>query len=490
MRAAATPGEVDATPSSSYVLDADDVRDYQPHGAGNAHCVFAYGSHGSRPELRRSLLRTRRSTRTDGRDDAWRCHPLDAAIWGVDRALADWVTLDARAREAFFARAGAEGAPGRWRDDVGIVELTPEGATALAERDRLECSRTMEAGSEGMWEKKLFGARRSSAAETRAQLSELATATSDYLNTARVDHLEDQKRLPGLMNVGSIEIKPKSFVGAVREGVGRVWRFPAHQTLKARDGRATELSEYAPIDLLGDEEAVRRACDALIRCPQNNMKETLHTIKDERHKLMLRDALPKVIEDARDVFSFIFSHQVNGGDDDPMTFRVVEAVVSDLTLRMERGNVDLESLEWTRILDLLRRFVLGQMAKDCSVLFTLNPDVGGGDDDDGPKRDRNPAVRFVKYRTVDDGVSRTCAYRVQVIDASLKSFAKAASWRARAEAIGPCVPFVDADVTTRAFVDDLFRDLDPSSFRSRLLTALDASAVREPAPAPLSRRHT
>lgn len=439
-----------ASSAPALALDVDDIAAYEAFGRGNAHIVFRYS--GPRRELRGALLRARRARAGVVNDAAspWRCHAVDAAAWGVDGTRADWTALDAAARDAFFATAGEGGGGfGRVRDDVGIVVMSADAARALGAKSTAE------------------GGRGTCVAETRGQLSEFAAETCDVF-TAR-DGAE----------CVLIEVKPKSFIGSASAG-SRWWRFPAHQRLRVARGETARASEYVPVDLLGDEDDVERACDALLRCPQNNLRVSrAHPSKSASTDLLgdaafagpLRRALPKILRDARDVFEFIFRHQGNGGDDDPETFRVVHDVVCELTERMERGEVVHDETGWSRTLELLRRFVLGQMAKDCSVLFTANLDAGHVDEHSRASLEREHAVRFVSY--VDDtGVQRCCAYRAQILDASLKSFAKTAAWSRLADDIAAFVRPSTDDAVPRAFVDELFQNLDPGRFRVDLATSV------------------
>lgn len=83
-------------------ITADDVAHYAYAREGNAHVVFRYT--GPRPELRGALLRLLKTPAGARGDRAWRCHTVDALVWGADRDEASWTTLDAAARDAFFAK--------------------------------------------------------------------------------------------------------------------------------------------------------------------------------------------------------------------------------------------------------------------------------------------------------------------------------------------------------------------------------------------------
>lgn len=444
-----------ARSTSSIALDVDDIAAYDAFGRGNAHVVFRYA--GPRRELRGALLRARRARAdvANAGTSPWRCHAVDAAVWGVSGTRANWTTLDAAARDAFFATVSqGAGRLRRVRDDVGVVMMSAEAARALGARSTRGCERG------------------TCVAETRGQLSEFAAETCDVF--AARDGAE----------CVLIELKPKSFVGGVSTAGWRWWRFPAHQRLRVATGETAEASEYVPVDLLGEDADVRRACDALWRCPQNNLRvskahrsssASADVLGDAAFEGPLRRALPKIVRDARDVFEFIFRHQRNGGDDDPETFSVVHDVVCELTERIERGEIVDDTTGWSRALELLRRFVLGQMAKDCSVLFTANLDVGDVDERSRESLEREHALRFVSY--VDDGgVERWCAYRAQILDASLKSFAKSAAWsRLAADIAAFARPRTD-DAVPRAFVDELFRDLEPGRFRDDLASSVASAA--------------
>ena len=243
-----------------------------------------------------------------------------------------------------------------------------------------------------------------------------------------------------------VEMKPKSFVGMMIEG-RRTWRFRGHQRLKTRRGERAEASAYWPIDLLGDDDAVERACEALMRCPQNNLRITRggKTLVDDAGARVDDDdddaretlatvsrLLPRIVRDARDVFAFLFDRQRRGGDDDPATFRAVQELVRGRTAR--RTNASLAP----DVVDALRDFSLAQTAKDCGVLFTVRLRIT---DDD--VRALAPPTRALSY-TDTTGRARVCAYRPQIIDASLKSFAKTESWTRLAEDIAAAVD-VDAD---------------------------------------------
>jgi inositol-pentakisphosphate 2-kinase len=280
------------------------------------------------------------------------------------------------------------------------------------------------------------------AAEAFGQLSEVAAETSRVFE----DDVE---------NAWVIEIKPKSFVGAIVNG-RRAWRFPAHQRLKVARGEREAASSYVPVDLLGGDADVRRACEALMACPQNNLRVTrgARVFVDARGVTADADVvstlsrvLPNLVMNAREVFEFIFHHQLRGGDDAVKTYRDVHELCERLNATRQRAGEVSEDL-----LERLRSFVLGQMAKDCSVLFTVTFDVNVSDiesrDDD--------LVRFATF--VDaNGATRACAYRAQIIDASLKSLAKTSAWLRLAEDIdASCVADADADDSRRDFVNALF----------------------------------
>jgi inositol-pentakisphosphate 2-kinase len=414
-------------------ITADDVAHYAYAREGNAHVVFRYT--GPRPELRGALLRLLKTPAGARGDRAWRCHTVDALVWGVDRDEASWTTLDAAARDAFFANAPTTSGRAGWRDDRAVVRVDGDALNALALKTTRDAAHET-ARAEGR------DGRVANAAEAFGQLSEVAAETSRVFE----DDVE---------NAWVIEIKPKSFVGAIVNG-RRAWRFPAHQRLKVARGEREAASSYVPVDLLGGDADVRRACEALMACPQNNLRVTrgARVFVDARGVTADADVvstlsrvLPNLVMNAREVFEFIFHHQLRGGDDAVKTYRDVHELCERLNATRQRAGEVSEDL-----LERLRSFVLGQMAKDCSVLFTVTFDVNVSDiesrDDD--------LVRFATF--VDaNGATRACAYRAQIIDASLKSLAKTSAWLRLAEDIdASCVADADADDSRRDFVNALF----------------------------------
>ena len=414
-------------------ITADDVSHYAYAREGNAHVVFRYT--GPRPELRGALLRLLKTPAGARGDRAWRCHTVDALVWGADRDEASWTTLDAAARDAFFANAPTTSGRAGWRDDRAVVRVDGDALNALALKTTRDAAHET-ARAEGR------DGRVANAAEAFGQLSEVAAETSRVFE----DDVE---------NAWVIEIKPKSFVGAIVNG-RRAWRFPAHQRLKVARGEREAASSYVPVDLLGGDADVRRACEALMACPQNNLRVTrgARVFVDARGVTADADVvstlsrvLPNLVMNAREVFEFIFHHQLRGGDDAVKTYRDVHELCERLNATRQRAGEVSEDL-----LERLRSFVLGQMAKDCSVLFTVTFDVNVSDiesrDDD--------LVRFATF--VDaNGATRACAYRAQIIDASLKSLAKTSAWLRLAEDIdASCVADADADDSRRDFVNALF----------------------------------
>ena len=414
-------------------ITADDVAHYAYAREGNAHVVFRYT--GPRPELRGALLRLLKTPAGARGDRAGRWHTVDARVWGADRDEASWTTLDAAARDAFFANAPTTSGRAGWRDDRAVVRVDGDALNALALKTTRDAAHET-ARAEGR------DGRVANAAEAFGQLSDVAAETSRVF--------EDD-----VDNAWVIEIKPKSFVGAIVNG-RRAWRFPAHQRLKVARGEREAASSYVPVDLLGGDADVRRACEALMACPQNNLRVTrgARVFVDARGVTADADVvstlsrvLPNLVMNAREVFEFIFHHQLRGGDDAVKTYRDVHELCERLNATRQRAGEVSEDL-----LERLRSFVLGQMAKDCSVLFTVTFDVNVSDiesrDDD--------LVRFATF--VDaNGATRACAYRAQIIDASLKSLAKTSAWLRLAEDIdASCVADADADDSRRDFVNALF----------------------------------
>ena len=421
-----------STPAAEIRVTADDVAHYAYAREGNAHVVFRYT--GPRPELRGALLRLLK-TPVGGRGDrAWRCHAVDALVWGADRDEASWTTLDAAARDAFFADAPTTSGRAGWRDDRAVARVDGDALNMLALKMTRDAAREA-ARAEGR------DGRVANAAEAFGQLSEVAAETSHVF--------EDDAE-----NAWVIEIKPKSFVGAIIDGK-RAWRFPAHQRLKVARGERTSASSYVPVDLLGGDADVRRACEALMARPQNNLRVTrgARVLVDARGVTADADVvstlsrvLPNLVMDARDVFEFIFHHQLRGGDDAVKTYRDVHESVERLSAACQRAGEVSDDL-----LERLRLFVLSQMAKDCSVLFTVTFDVNVSDID-------SSGDDFVRFATFIDanGATRTCAYRAQIIDASLKSLAKTSAWLRLAEDIDASYVVDDGDDARRDFVNALF----------------------------------
>ena len=413
-------------------ITADDVAHYAYAREGNAHVVFRYT--GPRPELRGALLRLLKTPAGARGDRAWRCHTVDALVWGADRDEASWTTLDAAARDAFFANAPTTSGRAGWRDDRAVVRVDGDALNALALKTTRDAAHET-ARAEGR------DGRVANAAEAFGQLSEVAAETSRVFE----DDVE---------NAWVIEIKPKSFVGAIVNG-RRAWRFPAHQRLKVARGEREAASSYVPVDLLGGDADVRRACEALMARPQNNLRVTrgARVLVDARGVTADADVvstlsrvLPNLVMDARDVFEFIFHHQLRGGDDAVKTYRDVHESVERLSAACQRAGEVSDDL-----LERLRLFVLGQMAKDCSVLFTVTFDVNVSDMD-------SSGDDFVRFATFIDanGATRTCAYRAQIIDASLKSLAKTSAWLRLAEDIDASYVVDDGDDARRDFVNALF----------------------------------
>lgn len=421
-----------STPAAEIRVTADDVAHYAYARDGNAHVVFRYT--GPRPELRGALLRLLKTPAGGRGDRAWRCHAVDALVWGADRDEASWTTLDAAARDAFFADAPTTSGRAGWRDDRAVARVDGDALNMLALKMTRDAAREA-ARAEGR------DGRVANAAEAFGQLSEVAAETSHVF--------EDDAE-----NAWVIEIKPKSFVGAIIDGK-RAWRFPAHQRLKVARGERTSASSYVPVDLLGGDADVRRACEALMARPQNNLRVTrgARVLVDARGVTADADVvstlsrvLPNLVMDARDVFEFIFHHQLRGGDDAVKTYRDVHESVERLSAACQRAGEVSDDL-----LERLRLFVLSQMAKDCSVLFTVTFDVNVSDID-------SSGDDFVRFATFIDanGATRTCAYRAQIIDASLKSLAKTSAWLRLAEDIDASYVVDDGDDARRDFVNALF----------------------------------
>ena len=421
-----------STSAAEIRVTADDVAHYAYAREGNAHVVFRYT--GPRPELRGALLRLLKTPAGGRGDRAWRCHAVDALVWGADRDEASWTTLDAAARDAFFADAPTTSGRAGWRDDRAVARVDGDALNMLALKMTRDAAREA-ARAEGR------DGRVANAAEAFGQLSEVAAETSHVF--------EDDAE-----NAWVIEIKPKSFVGAIIDGK-RAWRFPAHQRLKVARGERTSASSYVPVDLLGGDADVRRACEALMARPQNNLRVTrgARVLVDARGVTADADVvstlsrvLPNLVMDARDVFEFIFHHQLRGGDDAVKTYRDVHESVERLSAACQRAGEVSDDL-----LERLRLFVLGQMAKDCSVLFTVTFDVNVSDID-------SSGDDFVRFATFIDanGATRTCAYRAQIIDASLKSLAKTSAWLRLAEDIDASYVVDDGDDARRDFVNALF----------------------------------
>ena len=202
-----------STSAAEIRVTADDVAHYAYAREGNAHVVFRYT--GPRPELRGALLRLLKTPAGGRGDRAWRCHAVDALVWGADRDEASWTTLDAAARDAFFADAPTTSGRAGWRDDRAVARVDGDALNMLALKMTRDAAREA-ARAEGR------DGRVANAAEAFGQLSEVAAETSHVF--------EDDAE-----NAWVIEIKPKSFVGAIVDG-RRAWRFPAHQRLKVARG--------------------------------------------------------------------------------------------------------------------------------------------------------------------------------------------------------------------------------------------------------------
>ena len=238
------------------VVTADDAAHYAYAREGNAHALYRY--EGPRADLRGAYLRLlkRASTRED--TGAWRCHPIDALV--ESRRDNRDVGGGRRARRDAFSQSGTMTAA---RVDVVRAVVVERRSRRRSSGTRRACALVHATMAADAFETARRGGRdgrTASARETVGQLSENAAETSEVFRRDEGD------------GTCVVEIKPKSFVGMMIEG-RRTWRFRGHQRLKTRRGERAETSAYWPIDLLGDDDAVERACEALL-CPQNNLRIT------------------------------------------------------------------------------------------------------------------------------------------------------------------------------------------------------------------------
>ncbi|KAG0239199.1 inositol-pentakisphosphate 2-kinase [Mortierella sp. GBAus27b] len=94
-----------------------------------------------------------------------------------------------------------------------------------------------------------------------------------------LDHTQFVKPSIGQPSI-AVEIKPKwgflpqsALIPAGRDIKRRKCRFCMHQHYKVVSGKEKSLSNYCPIDLFSDDEAlVQKALEALLQTPQNNMR--------------------------------------------------------------------------------------------------------------------------------------------------------------------------------------------------------------------------
>ena len=169
-------------------ITADDVAHYAYAREGNAHVVFRYT--GPRPELRGALLRLLKTPAGARGDRAWRCHTVDALVWGADRDEASWTTLDAAARDAFFANAPTTSGRAGWRDDRAVVRVDGDALNALALKTSARASRARAARASG----RAVG--RTDAVLARARGATLGDVRREQIDAALRLLIDEQCKLP------------------------------------------------------------------------------------------------------------------------------------------------------------------------------------------------------------------------------------------------------------------------------------------------------
>ena len=386
-------------------LTRDDVASFEYVTEGNAHCLFEYRgpahAHGPRVKLEHALLRVRKTQAACAR----RQSALDADVWGLSTSRGgdgdgdeSWVAADRLARDAFYCDAPTLA---REVNDIEpcVVEFTFEFISGLASKmdaaERLERRRR---DGQTVDVNERFG-----------QLSRVAARAHACFSR--------------MEKVFLVEIKPKSGVAVTIDGRKEVSRYQLHQRLKLTRGERKKLSAYDPLDLFsGDKERIRLAVNALFECPQNNLRicgGDLAVLMDEcgarAHALtclaVLRAAIPSIIHASADVFAHILRMQSRNRVGYERA-HVMATQFKDKSTKLTDGDRAL-----------LRDFVVSQIAKDCSILFTVAIDTDVEFNDD---------TATMRTATYVDAAQKThpCAFALQIIDVSAKTLDKTGIWRA------------------------------------------------------------
>jgi len=395
----AQDGECATTSEERISLTIDDVASFEYLNEGNAHCVFEYRGpaheRGPRVRLERALLRVRK-TQNNRR---WQQSALDAAVWDLatrsdeDVGVGEsWVAADRRARDEFYRDAP------KLVSEVSdiepcVVEFSSEFIAGLASKydaaERLERRRR--------------DGQSVDVAERFGQLSRVAARAHSCFSRTQ--------------DVFLVEIKPKSGVAVTLDDGKEVSRYQLHQRLKLARGERKMASAYDPLDLFsGDKLRIQTAISALFACPQNNLRicdGDFNVLMDESGAKantsldVIQAALPGMIDASADVFAHILRVQSRDCIGYARAHVLAAELKDDLT--------NLTAADGA----LLRDFVVSQIAKDCSVLFTVIID--------NPVEDIN--VRTAAF--VDAArQTHTCAFTPQIIDVSAKTLDKTGVWRA------------------------------------------------------------
>jgi len=384
-----------STCADVYSLALDDASSFVYVNEGAAHCVFERRARFPVNALDRALLRVRKYKFSSSA--RWRFAAIDEAVWGP---RASWVDADAAARDAFYA-----GAPALVRESCDIdrvaVSFDGEFIASLAKT----CEKA---------ERRISRRRRDGggvdARERVGQLSIVAARERVTFAIAR--------------EVYVVEIKPKSGARAGGANGANERTYAARQRLKISRGERSVASAYDPNDLFsGDFARISRAVNALFECPQNNLRvcdRDFAALVDEDGTRAdaaatisaLRAALPSVVAASADIFAHILRAQSR----DEIGYERAHALAMSFKNNQESLTRD--------DLDALRNFMVAQIAKDCSVVFTIALD------DDGTEVEHSPGMRSALF-TADDRTHRSCVFAPQIIDVSMKSLEKTAEWFAR-----------------------------------------------------------
>ena len=405
----------EVTPKSSVVIDARIAADYRYVAQGHAHAVFEYvgrDTTGKFSPLSTSYLRLRKTSAATSTT----MKNVDAAVWcplpvTVSSSPITWMDLDAAVRLEFFKGIADAATRRAWSDDIeehhswNLVRVTTEALEIFESLMRSDEEFLREGRKDGR----------------------VVSFMEGYGRLSRVD----AKASEGGRDTFVIELKPKSGISLTSRDGTVTSRFALHQRLKVAKGERDAESAYNPLDLFsGDVERIRKAVDALFACPQNNLRifansyvlfsEKTNAFASDtagiRTLRMLQGILPEMIAGARDIFDFILLKQRL----DVIGYSRAHALACEIATHTH-VTPPADSIA------ALRDFIIAQIAKDCSVIFTAH--FGGDTDADADANLRAARVRL------DDGTTIQCAYTAQIIDISIKSLAKTSHWLALDRAV-------------------------------------------------------